>query len=80
MAIVPSQRIVPFRTKETAARLIDYPLTHSADSMRLDGTLVRDDQHIWVTGPGDRIALIVFFIGVALLATGVALWLLMYFA
>jgi hypothetical protein len=39
-----------------------------------------DDQNIWVSGPGNRIALIVFFIGVALLATGVALWLLMYFA
>jgi hypothetical protein len=30
----------------------------------------------WVSGPGDRIALTVFFIGVALLAAGVV----MYFA
>jgi hypothetical protein len=36
-----------------------------------------DDQNqSWVSGPGDRIALTVFFIGVALLAAGVV----MYFA
>jgi hypothetical protein len=60
--------------------LIDR-LSHSGAAVGgLDGTLVMNDQNIWASGPRDRIALIVFFIGVTLLAAGVALWLVMYFA
>jgi hypothetical protein len=55
---------------------MDYP----NPQRRLDGNgkrLVMDDQdNMWASGPGDRVALIVFFIGVALLAAGVV----MYFA
>jgi hypothetical protein len=39
-----------------------------------------DDPNIWVSGPSDRIALTVFFIGLVLLAAGVAFGLMIYFA
>jgi hypothetical protein len=46
-----------------------------------DETLAVDDHnYTWMSGPGDRIALAAFFIGVALLAIGVAMYVVMYFA
>jgi hypothetical protein len=39
-----------------------------------------DHDRIWMSGPGDRIALAVFFTGVALLVVGVAIYVAIYFA
>jgi len=45
-----------------------------------DATLTMDDHdRIWMSGPGDRIALAVFFTGVALLVAGVAIYVAIYF-
>jgi len=75
-----SQRTVPFRTKDNSGLIYHY-FEHSGAAYGQDETLAVDDHnHTWMSGPGDRIALAAFFIGVALLAIGVAMYVVMYFA
>jgi hypothetical protein len=39
---------------------------------------VDEQNHTWASGPGDRIALTVFFIGTALLSAGIVMYLALY--
>jgi hypothetical protein len=55
---------------------MDYPkhFRRGVDGQDWETLVVDDPNHTWVSGAGERLALAVFFVGMALMAAGIVMY------